>query len=222
MPAVQSEIMGGYDLLPRCKTNAKYEKIMKVTILLGSVREGRKTHRVAYYVEKKLKEKGVETDLIDLGEEELPMYGLADKSEEERERIASVGKRLTRGDALIFVSPEYQDSFSGVLKNALDHYLEEFEKKAIGVVTVSSGKMAGINASIQLQLVILGVGAYPMPYKLLIPHISNSFDDQSEPQNESVIKMTEKFLNEFLWFADALVKKKREEQSSDSGDSSGQ
>src|SRR5690625_6827225 len=72
--------------------------------------------------------------------------------------------------------------------------------------------MAGINASIQLQLVILGVGAYPMPYKLLIPHINNSFDDQSEPQNESVIKMTEKFLNEFLWFADALVKKKREEQ----------
>ncbi|HLR89472.1 MAG TPA: NAD(P)H-dependent oxidoreductase, partial [Balneolaceae bacterium] len=144
---------------------------MKVTILLGSVREGRKTHRVAYYVEKKLNEKGVETDLIDLGEEELPMYGLADKSEEERERIASVGKRLTWGDALIFVSPEYQDSFSGVLKNALDHYLEEFEKKAIGVVTVSSGKMAGINASIQLQLVILGVGAYPMPYKLLIPHI---------------------------------------------------
>src|SRR5690625_1742311 len=127
MPAVQSEILGRNDLWPRCKTNAKQEKIMKVTILLGSVREGRKTRRVAYYVEKKLNEKGVETDLIDLGEEELPMYGLPDKSEEERERIASVGKRLTWGDALIFVSPEYQDSFSGVLKNALDHYLEEFE-----------------------------------------------------------------------------------------------
>src|SRR5690625_2114688 len=100
MTAVQSEIMRGNNHWKRCKTNAKNEKIMKVTILLGSVREGRKTHRVAYYVEKKLKEKGVETDLIDLGEEELPMYGLADKSEEERERIASVGKRLTWGDAL--------------------------------------------------------------------------------------------------------------------------
>src|SRR5690625_5400878 len=140
------------------------------------------------------------------------MYGLADKSEEERERIASVGKRLTWGDALICVSPEYQDSFSGVLKNALDHYLEEFEKKAIGVVTVSSGKMAGINASIQLQLVILGVGAYPMPYKLLIPHINNSFDDQSEPQNEYVIILYEQFLNEFLWYVDACVINNREEK----------
>src|SRR5690625_3824436 len=171
MPAVQSEIMGGYDLLPRCKTNAKYEKIMKVTIRLGSVREGRKTHRVAYYVEKRLNENGGETDLIALGEEELPMYGLADNSEEERERIASVGKRLTWCDALMFVSPEYQDSFSGVLKNALDHYLEECEKKAIGVVTVSSGKMAGINASIQLQLVIMGVGAYPIPFNPFITRI---------------------------------------------------
>lgn len=183
---------------------------MKITILLGSVREGRKSHRVAHYVERKLREKGIETDLIDLAEEQLPMYGAANENEEEKARVQSVGDRLKWGDALIFVSPEYQDSFSGALKNALDHYLPEFEKKAIGVVTVSSGKMAGINASIQLQLVILGVGAYPLPYKLLIPHISHSFDDQSEPQNETVIKMTEKFLGEFLWFADALAKKRKE------------
>src|SRR5690625_7462615 len=109
---------------------------------------------------------------------------------------------------------EYDDIFTGKLKYAIDHYLEEFEKKAIGVVTVSSGKMAGINASIGLHLVILGVGAYPMPYKLLIPHISNSFDDQSEPRNESGIKMTERILNEFNWFDDARVKIKSEERSS--------
>ena len=183
---------------------------MKITILLGSVREGRKTHRAAFYVEKKLRERGVETDLIDLAEEYLPMYGAANENEEEKARIESVGERLRKGEAIIFVSPEYQDSFSGVLKNAIDHYLPEFHRKAIGVVTVSSGKMAGINASIHLQLVILGVGAYPLPYKLLIPHISNSLDDQSEPQNETVVKMTEKFLSEFLWFADALAKKRNE------------
>lgn len=185
---------------------------MKITILLGSVREGRKSHRAAHYVERKLRERGIDTDLIDLAEEKLPMYGAASESENEKTRIQSVGDRLRKGDAIIFVSPEYQDSFSGALKNAVDHYLPEFEKKAIGVVTVSSGKMAGINASIQLQLVILGVGAYPMPYKLLIPYISNSFDEYSEPQNETVIKMTEKFLNEFLWFADALAKKRNEAQ----------
>ena len=179
---------------------------MKITILLGSVREGRKSHRAAHYVEKKLKEKGIETDLIDLAEEQLPMYGAAIEGEKGKARIQSVGDRLKHGDAIIFVSPEYQ-----ALKNAIDHYLPEFQKKAIGVVTVSSGKMAGINASIQLQLVILGVGAYPVPYKLMIPHISTSFDEYSEPANETVIKMTEKFLEEFLWFADALVKKKRED-----------
>ncbi|MCC5940562.1 MAG: NAD(P)H-dependent oxidoreductase [Balneolaceae bacterium] len=182
---------------------------MKVTILLGSVREGRESHRPAHYVALKLKEKEIETDLIDLAADPLPIMGHeAGYDKQAKDRIEQISKRLNKSDAIIFVTPEYQASFSGVIKNAIDHFYSEFHKKAIGVVATSAGGMAGINASSQLQNVILGIGAFPMPMKLLVPHVQNAFDDLLEPHNEKIANMTEQFLDEFIWFSDALVKKK--------------
>jgi NAD(P)H-dependent FMN reductase len=112
---------------------------------------------------------------------------------------------------MILVSPEYHGSFSGVLKNALDFYWAEFKKKPIGVVTTGSGKMGGINASTQMQHVILSLGAYPLPTKLLIPEIQHAFNDQYEPLREDIIKNSDRFLNEFTWFANAIVVAKAEQ-----------
>jgi len=182
---------------------------MKVTIFLGSIREGRQSHRAAYYVAKSLDERGIESDLIDLAKTPLPIHsGPDEKNPQLKKNIEQISRRLKTADAIIFVTPEYHGSLSGVLKNAIDYYWEEFQKKPIGVVAASAGRMAGINASTQLQHVILSLGAFPMPLKLLVPEIHNAFDDEFLPQNEKIITSTEKFLDEFLWFAEALGEKK--------------
>lgn len=184
---------------------------MKVAILLGTVRKGRKSHRAAHYIARALEKRRTETDLIDLAATPLPIFGSPEESEPKfQENIDDIGKRLKTTDALIFVTPEYHGSLSGVLKNALDYFWEEFQRKPVGVISTSSGRMAGINASTQLQHVILSLGAYPMPLKLLIPAIHNAFDDDFQPGNEKIITNTEKFLDEFLWFAEALAEKKNE------------
>lgn len=183
---------------------------MNITILLGTVREGRQSHRAAYYVENALGERGIETDLIDLVKIPLPILGGPGEDDPQlKKNIDQVSGRLKTADALIFVTPEYHGSLSGVLKNAIDHFWEEFQKKPVGVIAASAGRMAGINASTQLQHIILSLGAYPMPLKLLIPGIHNAFDDEFVPQNEKIVTNTEKFLNEFLWFTGALVEKKK-------------
>lgn len=185
---------------------------MKITILLGTVRKERKSHSAAYYVAKSLEERGIDTDLIDLAKEQLPILGYETDNTEDKTRVKEIGERIDESDALIFVTPEYQGSFSGVIKNAMDHFFPEFHKKPIGVVAASAGSMAGINASTQLQHVILSLGAFPMPFKLLIPEIHKAFDDRYEPQNEKIVMNTDKFLDEFLWFSDALVQKKNQEK----------
>ena len=179
---------------------------MKVAIILGSIRIGRQTHKIAYYAEQKLKERGVETVMIDLGNHPLPfMDERATRPETETEEIAAMGTQLKEADAILLVTPEYHGSFTGVLKNALDYFWAEFSRKPMGVITTGSGRMGGINASTQLQHVILSLGAYPMPYKLLVPDIQNAFDDQIQPLREDVVKNTERFLHEFVWFANAIV-----------------
>lgn len=182
---------------------------MKVTILSGSVRLERQSHKVALYVETQLKHRGVETDVIDLAAEPLPIFG--DPSMENstvESRVKELGARLNRADALIFVTPEYHGSFSGVIKNALDYYWAEFQRKAIGVIAASSGKMGGINASSQLQHVVLSLGAYPVPMKLLVPEVHLAFDEGHQPVNERLVQSTEKFLTEFMWYAGAIHEKK--------------
>ncbi|MBC7828907.1 MAG: NAD(P)H-dependent oxidoreductase [Chitinophagaceae bacterium] len=184
---------------------------MKIAIILGSIRIGRKSHKIAYYLEKKIKQSGIDVTMIDLAEHPLPMM------EEENGKISNrtgdisvIGAQLKEADAMILVSPEYHGSFSGVLKNALDFYWAEFNKKPIGVVTTGSGKMGGINASTQMQHVVLSLGAYPLPTKLLIPEIQYAFDDQFEPLREDIVRNSERFLNEFSWFANAIVNAKAE------------
>jgi azobenzene reductase len=186
---------------------------MKVAIILGSIRIGRKSHSIAYYLERKMREKGIDVTMIDLAEHALPLM-----MEERNGRLHSptddisiMGAQLKEADAMILVSPEYHGSFTGVLKNALDFFWAEFNKKPIGVVTTGSGKMGGINASTQMQHVVLSLGAYPLPTKLLIPEIQHAFNDQFEPLREDIVRNSDRFLNEFSWFANAIVKAKMEQ-----------
>ncbi len=185
---------------------------MKVTIVLGSARKGRQSHKIAHYLQQQLATRAVETDLIDLAEDSLPL--LEDKTGLSlglEERIQKISTRLAAADALLFVTPEYHGSFSGVLKNALDYFWAEFQRKPIGVAAVSSGRMGGINASTQLQHVILSLGAYPLPLKLLVPEVHNAFEPSSNKLNDAITESARKFLNEFLWFAEAIADKKMQE-----------
>ena len=183
---------------------------MKVALILGSIRLGRQTHKIAYYLQNKLKERGVETIMIDLLHYQLPLM------EEQSGRhpslppvVAEVGELLKEADALLLITPEYHGTFSGVLKNAIDYYRAEISKKPVGVVTATGGKMGGINASTQLQHVILSMGSFPLPLKLLVPDVQHSFDEEYNPLNESVVKTSQKFLDEFLWFAGAIYTAKQ-------------
>jgi NAD(P)H-dependent FMN reductase len=185
---------------------------MKYAIILGSIRIGRQSHKIAYYLEKKIKQQGIDVLMIDLAEHPLPMMEDDNgKVHNPAGDISIIGAQLKEADAMILVSPEYHGSFSGVLKNALDFYWAEFKKKPIGVVTTGSGKMGGINASTQMQHVVLSLGAYPLPTKLLIPEIQHAFNDQFEPLRDDIIRNSDRFLNEFSWFANAIVKAKAEQ-----------
>ncbi|ELR72494.1 Putative flavoprotein [Fulvivirga imtechensis AK7] len=178
---------------------------MKIAIILGSVRKERQSHRLAFFLENQLANRGMDINVIDMANTPLPVFGQKGVDDS---AVEEVGKILQESDALIIVTPEYHGSYSGALKNMLDYYWAEFKKKPIGVAAASGGKMAGINASTQLQHVILSLGAYALPLKLLVPEIQKAFNDSFEPLNETIARSANKFLDEFLWFTEAIVAKK--------------
>lgn len=186
---------------------------MNIAILLGSIRKERQSHKVGLYLRNKLRNRAIETTVIDLAASPLPLLEMQSGHPIDLDvEIKNISRQLLEADAIIFVTPEYHGSFSGVIKNAIDYFWREFQKKPIAIAASSSGKMGGINASTQLQHVISSLGAYALPKKLLISEIHNVFDSSHQPLKESINEDAEFFLDEFLWLTEAIALKKKETQ----------
>lgn len=186
--------------------------MMKITILYGAIREGRLSIRAAKAVKTALEQSGkAEVTLIDIKDYNLPvMENRLKDMENPPAGLVEISEKLEGADGIVFVTPEYNNSYAGAFKNAVDYFTKEWSKKPIGIVCGSNGRMGGINASNLLQLLVLAIGAFPMPYKLLVPELHNSLDEDGKPQNEIMAKNLDKFVNEYLWFASAINNQKKQ------------
>ncbi|WP_127504006.1 NADPH-dependent FMN reductase [Actinoplanes solisilvae] len=128
----------------------------KIGIILGSTRPGRNGEAVAKWVlDRAAQRDDAEFDLIDLLDYQLPHLDepippsvgqyLNDHTRAWSERIAGY-------DGYIFVTPEYNHSTSGALKNAIDFLYGEWNNKAAGFV--SYGAQGGTRAVEHLRLVM--------------------------------------------------------------------
>lgn len=179
---------------------------MKISVILGSIRDERKSDRIARYLMDRLSAyPNVRPVLLDLAVCQLPVFDSRwTQSESPDPSLVSFGEALSSSDGLILISPEYHGSYTGVLKNAMDHFWAEFKRKPMGVVATGSGKFGGINASTEMQQLILSVGGFPMPVKLIVPYIHKVLSASGTPLESFIEDDTSRFLDEFLWFAQAI------------------
>ena len=179
---------------------------MKIALLLGSVREDRKSDRVAHHLLRLLEgQPGIEPTLLDLIEYPAPiLVNRWKKDKAPNPVLPALSQHLSEADAMIFISPEYHGSYTGVLKNTIDHFWEEFKRKPIGVVATGSGRFGGINGSTEMQQLVLSLGAFPMPKKLIVPFIHEVYDQNGTPLDARTEMEARDFIAEFLWFATAL------------------
>jgi len=180
-----------------------------IPIICGSTRRDRQSIKVARFVLKQLQARpGVETELLDLLEYNFPiMEERLHRRDDPPQGLKEFGEKIGRADAFIIVSPEYNNGYPGVLKNALDYLLPEYERKPVGIVTVSAGGFGGINCLAQLRLVMIGAGAVPIPENLSVSRVQDSFRDDGT-HDPAYDKRAAAFLDEVLWFAEAIADKK--------------
>ncbi len=185
-----------------------------IPIIVGSTRRDRQSIKVARFVLAKLKQRqGVETELLDLLEYNFPiMEERLHRRNDPPPRLQEYADKIARADALVIVTPEYNNGYPGVLKNAIDYLLPEYERKPIGIVTVSAGGFGGINCLAQLRLVALGMGALPIPENLSVSRVQDSFNPDGTPNDPVYEKRAAVFLDEVLWFAEAISDRKAKEK----------
>ncbi len=120
--------------------------------------------------------------------------------------------KIKASDAVIFVTPEYNRSIPGVLKNAIDvasrpYGQSSFLGKPVGIVSNSPGPLGGVNASMDLKRFLPGiVGPILGQPEIYITNVGTSFDDKGNLTGEPLQKVLEQYLAAFAAFIEKQKK----------------
>ena len=178
----------------------KTERPLFIPVILGTARQGRESEHAAHFVFEQTKKRAkVETELIDV--RSLPLR-LDDAGEQMKDPAFSA--TVERCDGLIIVTPEYNHSFPGLLKHALDMNLKEYIHKAVGICGVSAGAFGGARVIEQLLPVMRELGLVAIFEDVNFGKVGTLFDERGNLLDESYVRRVDKFLDELIWISRVL------------------
>ena len=133
--------------------------MIKIGVIIGSTRPGRLGEQVGKWVHNvATKRTDAQFELIDLAQVNLPLLDEEvppSMGEYSKPHTKAWAARIAPLDAFVFVTPEYNHSTSGALKNAIDFLYAEWNNKAAGFV--GYGRAGGTRAVEHLRLIMAEV-----------------------------------------------------------------
>jgi NAD(P)H-dependent FMN reductase len=170
-------------------------------VILGTPRQGRASEYAAHFVvDHVAKRPDVRTDLIDIRNIRLSIDDAGESIKDSK-----FSATVNEADALIFVVPEYNHSFPGLLKHVLDTNLKEYIHKAAGVCGVSAGPFGGARMIQNFLPVLRALGMVTIFWDVYFGNAGKLFDTATGTITDPAYTgRLDKFLNELVWMARAL------------------
>jgi NAD(P)H-dependent FMN reductase len=181
----------------------------KLLIIISSTRPGRIGVPVAnWFVEQAGAHAGFEVELIDLYELDLPLL-----DEPNHPRLRQYTKEHTKqwsatvdaADAVVFVTAEYNHSYTAALKNSIDYLHHEWAHKPLGFVSYG-GVAAGTRAMQALKPVAIALALVPVVAAVNIPFVQQfRTDDGTIVGNDVMVEAASAMLDELMTMHGALA-----------------
>jgi NAD(P)H-dependent FMN reductase len=185
----------------------------KIAVIVGSTRQGRQSDKLAAWVTKDLEGKA-DAETLDLRDFNIPFLdeAISPRYNPERKTDTETQKwldKIAEFDGYVVVTPEYNRTTSGVLKNAIDVLGHEMDNKPVAIV--AHGVAGGAQAVATLRSAFPAVGAVTIPEALYFSDkLAEAVSDGGElrqdikeraygPQGQLDAQMTQ-----LLWYVDAL------------------
>ncbi len=187
----------------------------RLLVIVGSTRPDRAAdHLVPWVVARAQAHGRFDVELVDLRDWPLPMF---------QETIETVGDfadptysdpivrawnhKVAEGDAFLFVTPEYNHSVPGVLKNAIDNVFLSFalRNKPAGFVGYSVGPIAGARAVEHLAHIAIEAEMAPLRNTVLVGGVEQAFREDGEPSTPLTDVAIGITLDDLAWWSDALT-----------------
>ena len=181
----------------------------KLLVIIASTRPGRIGVPVAnWFMEQAAVHDGFELELVDLYELDLPLL-----DEPNHPRLRQYTKEHTKAwsatvdsaDAVVFVTAEYNHSYTAALKNAIDYLHNEWHHKPLGFVSYG-GVAAGTRAMQALKPVAIALALVPVVAAVNIPFVQQfRADDGTIVGNDVMVEAASAMLDELMTMHGALA-----------------
>jgi NAD(P)H-dependent FMN reductase len=188
--------------------------VLRLQIVVGSTREGRQADAVLRWLAPIARAHGAfEVETLDLREWPLPFF---------QETMATLGDlknptysqpivkkwnaKIAEGDAFLFLTPEYNHSVPGVLKNAIDSVFMSFafRHKPMAMVGYSMGGGGGARAVEHLAQIAFEIEMHALRSTVLIAMVQEAFDKEGAPKSPALGTTLKILLDDLAWWGDAL------------------
>lgn len=187
---------------------------MNLAIIVGTTRQNRQTSKLAKWVANTAAAgEKVTVTVLDLADYPMPIFEepVSPRYNPHRE-IHPVAQRwlndLQAADAYIVVTPEYNHSIPGVLKNAFDYIDWQLQRKPSAIV--SHGTVGGARAAMHLKEILSEAHTVPIQNFVAFTGLSHGIDEQGNLAAELAEKAygpqsaLDTLLAELQWYSDAL------------------
>jgi chromate reductase len=175
-----------------------------VVVIVGSLRKESFTRKIAHALTK-LAPETLKLNLVTL--HDISFFNQDLEATPPADWLA-FREKLQKSDGILFITPEYNRSISGVLKNAIDvgsrpYGKSSFNGKPTGIVSNSPGPLGGVSAAKHLQNILPGIsGPIMQQPEIYLNGVGDAFDDKGELAKDALRGVLKQYIDAFAAFVE--------------------
>ena len=159
----------------------------KIIALAGSLRKDSYNQQLIQAAANFALEAGAEVEVIKLQDLDIPMFDEDLEAQGTPQGAQILKDKLRDADGILLASPEYNGSFTAVLKNAIDWAsrteqgaVPAFRNKVVALYATSPGGLGGLRGLNHVRDVLSGIGSLVLADQLAVPSAFEVFDEQGK------------------------------------------
>src|SRR5262245_3721733 len=182
------------------------ERPIRILGIAGSLRQ-KSFNRAALRAAQQLVPENATLDIFELAG--IPVFS-EDDEKQPPARVVEFKKRIREADAILFVTPEYNYSIPGVLKNAIDWASRPYgdnawANKPAAIMGASAGRLGTARSQYHLRQVFVFLNVLPVNQpEVMIGNAAGSFDAEGNLTDETIKKLIHQLLENLIGWTRGL------------------
>lgn len=187
-------------------------KQVKLLAFAGSLRNDSYNKQLVKLAAEQARELGAEVTFIDLKEYSLPIFDEDLEKEMTPENLPKLRALFAEANGLLIASPEYNGSFSSVLKNTIDwmsrpaqdgSYTPAYGQFTVGLMAASPGGLGGIRGLSHIRELMSNLGSLVVPNQIAVGAAYEAFTENGELKNAAMADRLEALVQQVTSLAAA-------------------